>query len=144
MFCKTHPISQIFEDKFELDFDLPLVFIDTHFNKSNPEEQAAFERQSSKLWSISMNKKPFQCLTRKDVQDNLKREKQDLVSMRRKCKLTKRTNQDLEIKVRTQSKQIQAQMFVMNNLRNGIDYLKEHCSRDRTNGIMLTCSIGMF
>jgi hypothetical protein len=82
-----------------------------------------------------MNKKPFQCLTRKDVQDNLKKEKQDLVAMRRKCRLTQKQNQNMDVKVRTQEKQITAQKFVMNNLRNGIDYLKEHCSRDRTNGI---------
>jgi hypothetical protein len=126
---------QIFQDKFDLDFEIPLVFIDTHFNKSHPDELEAFSRESDKLWSVSMNKKPFQCLTRKDVQDNLKKEKQDLVAMRRKCRLTQKQNQNMDVKVRTQEKQITAQKFVMNNLRNGIDYLKEHCSRDRTNGI---------
>lgn len=110
------------------------MYIDTHYNKSNPEEAAAFKRESEKLWRISMNKKPFECLTRKDVQDNLKKEKQDLVAMRRKCRLTQKHNQEMEVKIKSQDKQIQAQMFVMNNLRNGIDYLKEHCSRDRTDG----------
>lgn len=110
------------------------MFVDTHYNMSNPEELEAFKRETDYLWKVSMNKKPFQCLTRKDVQDNLRKEKQDLVAMKRKCKLTSKQNQDMEVKVKTQEKQIQAQMFVMNNLRNGIDYLKEHCSRDRTDG----------
>ena len=77
-----------------------------------------------------MNRKPFQCLTRKDVQDKLKKEKEDLVAMKRKCRLTNKQNNEMTVKVRTQEKQIQAQRFVMNNLRNGIDYLKEHCKRD--------------
>ena len=81
-----------------------------------------------------MNRKPFECLTRKDVQENLQQEKKDLVAMRRKCRLTQKQNQHLEVTVNTQAKQIESQMFVMNNLRNGIEYLKEHCSRDRANG----------
>ena len=78
-------------------------------------------------------------MTRKDVQDNLKREKQDLVAMRRKCRLTHKQNQQMEVQIRTQDKQIQSQMFVMNNLRQGIDYLKEHCSRDRADDLILGC-----
>lgn len=40
----------------------------------------------------------------------------------------------MEVQLATKEKQIAAQMFVMNNLRNGIDYLKEHCHKDQTNG----------
>ena len=63
---------QIFQKKFDLDFEIPLVFIDTHYNKSNPEEADEYRRQTDFLWKVSMNRKPFQCLTRKDVQDKLK------------------------------------------------------------------------
>ncbi len=62
-------------------------------------------------------------------QDKLKKEKDDLSSMRRNCRATKRQNQDLIERVATQEKQIEAQTFVMNNLRNGIEYLKEHCTK---------------
>lgn len=137
-------LKSVFEGKFDLDFELPLVYIDTHYNKSNPEEAQAFKRESEKLWRISMNKKPFECLTRKDVQDNLKKEKQDLVAMRRKCRLTQKHNQEMEVKIKSQEKQIQTQLFVMNNLRNGIDYLKEHCSRDRTDGNQFSADLYTF
>ena len=50
--------------------------------------------------------------------------------MKRKCRLTNKKNQEMGVTIRTQEKQITAQKFVMNNLRNGIDYLKEHCKRD--------------
>ena len=55
-------LKEIFDTKFELGFEPPVVFIDTHYNKSNPEELAAFERESEKLWKISVNRKPFECL----------------------------------------------------------------------------------
>ncbi len=54
--------------------------------------------------------------------------------MRRNCRATKRRNRELESESETQAKQIEAQMFVMNNLRNGIDYLKEHCSKADASG----------
>jgi hypothetical protein len=57
-------LREIFETKFELGFEPPVVFIDTHYNKSNPEELQAFERETEKLWRISLNRKPFECLTR--------------------------------------------------------------------------------
>ena len=44
--------------------------------------------------------------------------------------MTNRQNKDYKQSIRKQSKQIKAQEFVMNNLRNGIDYLKEHCSKN--------------
>ena len=44
----------------------------------------------------------------------------------------------MEQKLATQEKQIDAQMFVMNNLRNGIDFLKEQCSAQNSdNGNLL-------
>ena len=57
-------LKEIFDTKFELGFEPPVVFIDTHYNKSNPEELAAFERETEKLWKTSVNRKPFECLTR--------------------------------------------------------------------------------
>ena len=41
----------------------------------------------------------------------------------------------MEVTIGKQEKQIAAQKFVMNNLRSGIEYLKEHCKRDRTDGM---------
>lgn len=37
-------LKKIFQDKFDLDFELPVVFLDTHYNKSNPAEDYAFKR----------------------------------------------------------------------------------------------------
>ncbi len=37
-------------------------------NRSNPEELSAFTRESDSLWKVTLDRRPFQCLTRKDVQ----------------------------------------------------------------------------
>eukprot|EP00096_Caligus_rogercresseyi_P006745 TRINITY_DN2353_c0_g1_i1.p1 TRINITY_DN2353_c0_g1~~TRINITY_DN2353_c0_g1_i1.p1 ORF type:complete len:788 (-),score=160.43 TRINITY_DN2353_c0_g1_i1:106-2409(-) len=132
-------LREIFQNKFDLDFELPVVFIDTHYNKSNTEESEAFQQELRKLWSVSLNQRPFECLTRQQVQEKLKKEKKDLATMRRKCKATRKENVAMKAALATQTKQIKAQTFVMNNLRNGIDYLKEHCSRDKMDDVILGC-----
>ncbi len=61
-------LKAIFTAKFDLESDLPVVFIDTHYNRSIEQESEAFDRETAKLWRISLNRRPFECLTRKDVQ----------------------------------------------------------------------------
>ncbi|XP_023322043.1 uncharacterized protein LOC111696620 [Eurytemora carolleeae] len=39
-------LTKIFEEKFDLNFKIPIVFIDSHYNKSVPEELAAFKVSS--------------------------------------------------------------------------------------------------
>ena len=82
------------------------------------------------------------------MQDKLKHEREDLASMRRSCRSTKRENKEMETRLATQERQIEAQMFVMNNLRNGIDYLKEHCAKPEDgrecrlrSDVRITCTV---
>ena len=35
-------LTDIFEKKFDLKFKIPIVFVDSHYNKSVPEEYNAF------------------------------------------------------------------------------------------------------
>ena len=58
--------------------------------------------------------------------------------------MTNRQNKDYKQSIRKQSKQIKAQEFVMNNLRNGIDYLKEHCSKNSADSKYSTPIIYIF
>ena len=43
---------------------------------------------------------------RKDVQENLKKEKQDFATMKRNCRATKQKNQKLEMELRQQTKKV--------------------------------------
>ena len=77
-------LTSIFESKFDLDFKIPIVFVDSHYNRSVPEEAAAFNKETSKLWKTSLNKRPFQCLSRGEMQAKLREEKRDLAEERRR------------------------------------------------------------
>ena len=48
-------LTSIFKNKFNLDFELPIVFVDSHYNRSVPEEVNAFTRETKLLWKTSLN-----------------------------------------------------------------------------------------
>ena len=77
-------LTSIFESKFDLDFKIPIVFVDSHYNQSVPEEASAFKKETAKLWKTSLNKRPFQCLSRGEMQAKLREEKRDLAEERRR------------------------------------------------------------
>jgi len=121
-------LTSIFESKFDLpDGSLPIVFIDSHYNRSVPEEVEAFDRESSKLWRVSLNKRPFVCLSRGEMQSKIRDEKKDMAEERRKCRAIAKENKQFKEAVDNQQRMIESQAFVMTNLRNGIDYLKATC-----------------
>merc|ERR1712038_2057235 len=121
-------LVNIFTQKFDLDFKLPIVFVDSHYNRPNPQELEAFQRETGKLWKVSVNKRPFQCLGRGEIQEKLRSEKRDLAEERRRCRGYRKENKEFRTTMDAQAKMIESQKFVMNNLRNGIDYLKTTCS----------------
>ena len=83
---------------------------------------------------------PTQNNNRQDVQNKLKQEKQDLASMRRRCRATKKVNLEQEKELKAKDKQIQSQLFLMDNLKNGIKYLKQHCSKTENTSTVYGCT----
>ena len=65
---------------------------------------------------------------RQDVQNKLRQEKQDLATMRRKCRATKKINQEQMKFLRQKDNEIQQKAFRIEQLNSGIEYLKEHCN----------------
>ena len=61
---------------------------------------------------------------RKDVQENLRKEKQDLATMKRNCRAIKQKNQKLEKELRKQNKKVGIlKLVIVNNLSSsGINF----------------------
>ena len=55
---------------------------------------------------------------RKDVQENLRKEKQDLATMKRNCRAIKQKNQKLEKELRKQNKKVGILKLVIVNKHN--------------------------
>merc|ERR1711971_1102023 len=91
------------------------------------EEVEVFNRETKLLWKTSLNRRPFVCLSRGEMQAKLRSEKKDLAEERRRCRAIGKENREFKTVVDSQQRMIESQKFVMTNLRNGIDYLKNTC-----------------
>ena len=49
----TRDIQNIFRNKFDLNVDLPVVFLDAYYTRSNSEEVDFFDQEIRKLWRVS-------------------------------------------------------------------------------------------
>ena len=95
------------------------MFVDSHYNRSVPEEVSAFKRETKILWDTSLNRwlkraiyylqynthisrRPFVCLSRAEMQDKLKEEKKDLAEERRKCRAIGKENKEFKAAVNSQ------------------------------------------
>ena len=57
----TKQFNQLFKREYGLSFDLPSVFIDTYYNKSNKQELIKFQENTVKLYNFASTHNPFQC-----------------------------------------------------------------------------------
>ena len=57
----TNQFNQLFKQEYGLSFDLPSVFIDTYYNKSNEQELIKFQENTVKLYNFASTHNPFQC-----------------------------------------------------------------------------------
>merc|ERR1712172_34672 len=102
-------LRTIFKNKFNLDFELPIVFVDSHYNRSVPEEVEAFNRETKLLWKTSLNRRPFVCLSRGEMQAKLRSEKKDLAEERRRCRAIGKENREFKTVVDSQQRMIESQ-----------------------------------
>lgn len=85
------------------------------------------------------SRRPFVCQSRSEMQTKLRSEKKDLAEERRRCRAIGKENKEFKAVVDSQQRMIDSQKFVMTNLRNGIDYLKNTC-KDVGEVIMNGCT----
>ena len=87
--------NRLFAKEYGVHHTLPALFIDTYYNKDNPQEVEKFELYTDKLWQFARSRNPFEC---KDIKIALTeiRELQDRIADLREDKQYKiRTIQQL-------------------------------------------------
>ena len=71
--------NRLFAKEYGVHHSLPAIFIDTYYNKNNPQEVEKFNLYTDKLWQFAKSRNPFEC---KDIKIALTeiRELQDAIA----------------------------------------------------------------
>jgi len=53
--------NQLFKTQFQIDVDVPAIFIDTYYDKNDRMQARAFEKYTGELLDFARSRKPFEC-----------------------------------------------------------------------------------
>ena len=59
--------------KLKIDFELPIFFIDSHYNSTDTQEIHYYERETSRLWKKLDTFKAWKSITKSDIEDSMRK-----------------------------------------------------------------------
>ena len=65
-------LGDMLRQKLEIDFQLPIFFIDSHYNFESDLEKHYFELETSKLWKFLDNGDSWQSITKSDIEKSMR------------------------------------------------------------------------
>ena len=77
-------LSATLKAKLRIDFELPIFFIDSHYNSQDPEESFYFARETAKLWRHLETMKSWRSITKSDIEHSMRKIKKRFGEIREK------------------------------------------------------------
>lgn len=53
--------NELFRKQFQIEVDVPAVFIDTYYDKKDPDQLQAFKNYTGELLDFAKSRQPFEC-----------------------------------------------------------------------------------
>ena len=77
-------LSDTLKAKLKIDFELPIFFIDSHYNSQDSEESLHFATETSKLWRHLESMKSWKSITKSDIEHSMRKVKKRFGEIREK------------------------------------------------------------
>jgi len=62
-------LAETLKEKLEIDFQMPIFFVDSHHNNLDRTEKRNFESETSSLWKFLQNARTWKSITKSDIDD---------------------------------------------------------------------------
>lgn len=120
-------LQDTIRNKMDLHHPLPVFFIDSHRNTSNAFEAKQFSRESSQLWRLLQSSRPWQSVTKPQLEQAIKQVKRTFGALQEKCSVLEEERHLTSALEDTNVRMIQAQNDLIQFLRKQIDLMKNTC-----------------
>ena len=80
----SRALSATLKTKLKIDFDLPIFFIDSHYNSQDSEESNHFARETARLWKHLESMKSWRSITKSDIEHSMRKVKKRFGEIREK------------------------------------------------------------
>jgi len=120
-------LSETVAAKVEIDFQLPVVFIDSHHETKEGKEVREFSRETSTLWRILQNSRPWESVTKPQLESAILDVKKKFGELHEKCDVVAEERELVAALQGTNMQMIEAQKGLIRFLRRQIDVMKKSC-----------------
>lgn len=120
-------LADTLREKLEIDFDLPIFFVDSHHNNRDKAERKNFASETESLWKFLQNALTWRSITKSDIDQAVRDVKRKFGELQQKCSVfveEKVLFKDLQIK---NEDKINAQNNLIDFMRKQIDHMKKSC-----------------
>jgi len=120
-------LSQTLKNKLNIDFDLPIFYIDSHFNSRDENERRNFVIETHKLWSHMLTRSSWTSLTKSDIEAAMRLIRKKFGEIKEKCLVfleEKSILEELEIE---NDSILKIHQDMIEDLREQVDSLKTNC-----------------
>jgi len=116
-----------FDHCIGFEFQLPVVFIDSHHETKEGKEVREFSRETSTLWRILQNSRPWESVTKPQLESAILDVKKKFGELHEKCDVVAEERELVAALQGTNMQMIEAQKGLIRFLRRQIDVMKKSC-----------------
>jgi len=120
-------LADTLKEKLEIDFEMPIYFVDSHHNNLDRIEKRHFESETAGLWKFLQNAWTWKSITKPDIDQAVRDVKRKFGELQEKCSVfveEKVLFRDLEVENEVK---IDAQNSLIEFMRRQIDHMKRTC-----------------
>ena len=84
LFWYSKNLATTLKTKLRIDLELPIFYIDSHYNIQDPAEKHHFEIETSKLWRHLESLETWKSLTKSDIEKSMRKVRKKFGEVREK------------------------------------------------------------
>ena len=73
LFWYSKNLATTLKTKLRIDLELPIFFIDSHYNIQDSAEKRRFETETAKLWKHMESLKAWKSITKSDIEHSMRK-----------------------------------------------------------------------
>lgn len=120
-------VKSMLKNVLDTNVQIPVFFVDSHYNIEEPHEVKLFNKETSKLWAFLKDIRPWVSLPPAKLKAQVKRVRRRTGEIKEKCQVFEDDKDDWLEKMKKQKAMINKQDEAIMSMRKTIENLKNNC-----------------
>jgi len=123
----SEQVKSMLKNVLDTNVQIPVFFIDSHYNRNDPHQVKLFNKETSKLWTFLKDIRAWVSLPPAKLKAQVKRVRRRTGEIKEKCQVFEDDKTDWLERINNQKVMINKQDEAILSMRKTIDNLKNNC-----------------